>query len=268
VATKCAYCGKPFEPPPKNQGKRTCSRSCAVAISWRDPVKAEKRIQSLKRVQSTPEAIQRTVDANNRRWAQLGEREKLADRNRRDWADPEHKSKRSAAIKEARNRPEQREKYSRMRTEQWTDPEYRQKVTDAVNAAYQKPEVKKKLSGLLSARWQDPVWKLRQIAVNGMRKPRGNRRISPEKLEQLRDGLRQGLSIRQIARLTGVNRGTVNSYCHIFRADAPMCEHGVRIYQCSICGGARRELVDGVLVMKHGPQKRNIKTLVIDETPI
>lgn len=152
---KCQNCSKEFETETK---RLTCSRSCAVALSWKNPKSAASRKIGISKSKKTPEAIRQLAEHNERRWSRPGEREKLSEQNRREWANPRKRAKRSAGIKRAHGTPEKRYFYSRMREEQWAnDPEYRRKTLAGMRHRFDSPEFKLMFSNLLRERWLDPI---------------------------------------------------------------------------------------------------------------
>lgn len=162
----CATCGKSFDPlnpgRPNDPPRKTCSRSCAVSLSWK--TNTEKRRRSITAARSTPEARARQVERNNERWAQPGEREKLAERSRKMWAKPRTRAKLSKAIKQAQNDPSRRAQASVVRTILWRDDEYRAKVIEGVRRSHTTPEARAKFSRLLTERWNDPAIRARMSA--------------------------------------------------------------------------------------------------------
>lgn len=177
----CASCGNTFDPPPKSR-RRTCSRSCAVALAWKDPDKSAKRRASILLARRTPESRAASTAANNRRWAKPGERERMSEWNRRRWADPAIKTSLSYSIRAAALTPERRKKASLERAAAWQDPEVRSRMMAGMIAAHQRPEHRALMSAALRARWQDPVKRLpllaavRRNSVLARGRPRPNRR--------------------------------------------------------------------------------------------
>lgn len=161
-AVTCENCGNSFV---STSRRRTCSRSCAVTLSWKS--NPEKRRASIAKARNTPEQRARTIEINNRRWGQPGERERLSERNREMWRNPRMKKKLSRAIRKSHSTPEMRAHYSRMRTEQWaSDAEYRAKTIAAVRLHHSAPEARAKFSKLLAERWNDPVIRAKMTVAN------------------------------------------------------------------------------------------------------
>ena len=156
----CAVCHAVFTPPPGSK-RTTCGRSCQVALAWKDPEKAARRIASLKADRAKPERQAVLARLNDKRWARPGEREKLSELNRQRWASGEFNGARIAAAWT----PERRAASSEMRRRQWAQDEaYRRKTTEGIRRALQSPEYRARFSALLKARWQDPAWRAKYLA--------------------------------------------------------------------------------------------------------
>jgi len=155
----CVICGAAFEPTAPKSSRRTCSRSCRVVLAWQnDP---EKRLASLRAAKRTPEARAKQTEANHRRWAQPGQRERLATWNRQRWADPDIKAQLSAAIRAGWDE-DRRAAFGDFRRRQWAEnPAYRAATTAGIRKALGSPEHRAMFSRLLRARWQDPAWRER-----------------------------------------------------------------------------------------------------------
>lgn len=185
MSSTCQNCGIEFTPPPDNKARRSCSRSCAVALAWKDPESSARRRASIEKARRTPESRARSVAANNRRWARPGEREKLSERNRKMWAKPRMRKKLSKAIRAAQGTPEQRAFYSRMRTAQWADPEYRRKTIEGIQRSKGSPEARALFSKLLRERWTDPAMRAKYTAANANRNnPEHRARLSAMMLKR------------------------------------------------------------------------------------
>lgn len=141
--------------------RQTCSRSCAVACSWR--TNREARLASISAAQKRRGA--QIAEFNRQRWARLGEREKLSERNRRAWADAKTRERLVTGIRERQRTPEMRRFYSDLRRAMWRDPAYRARVTEIVAASHRTPEYRALFSALLRERWRDPVWREKWMAA-------------------------------------------------------------------------------------------------------
>ena len=117
MALECVMCGAVYDRPRKSK-RRTCSRSCAVALSWLAPGVAEARARINSISHSTPEAIERTRKVNLERWSDPKERERLSQLNEQRWGDPTYKAEVSAQIRAAWT-PEIRGKASKQKQEYW-----------------------------------------------------------------------------------------------------------------------------------------------------
>src|ERR1700674_140381 len=166
----CENCATEFEQPlVEKNGKmrpawrRTCSRSCAVALSWKND--GEKRRASISAAHSTPEAAQRLADFNARRWSRPGERERLSDWNRARWADPAIKQHLTEAIAANHRTPQMRQLYSRLRAEMWKNPELRARTIAGIRASKGTPKARAKFAMLLKARWNDPILRPKYLAA-------------------------------------------------------------------------------------------------------
>lgn len=163
----CEVCDAFFSRAPRSVA-RCCSRSCANALGWRGEGQKEKRCAALSEAQSTPEAVARTHAVNKRRWSKAENREKLSKQNRREWADPAKKLRRSAAIQAKQGAPSQRKHYSEMRKADWKRPEYRDKCYAAATAAQRSDANRAKLSEKAKQRWANP--EMRAKYIDGMHK--------------------------------------------------------------------------------------------------
>ena len=149
----CEHCNVEFDPPTAKSRRRSCSRSCAIALSWN--TNRAQRVRSISAAHKRRGPAQ--AEMNRQRWARPGEREKLSERNRQEWADPISRERRSAAIQRAHSTPEKRQFYSDLRRAMWRDPVYRARVTQIVRESHQTPEYRALFSALLVERWKDPV---------------------------------------------------------------------------------------------------------------
>jgi hypothetical protein len=159
----CENCFTVFEPATPRSSRRNCSRSCAVALSWKNPATKAARKAGIAADKRSPEAQKRLATFNQERWARPGERERLSDQNRREWSDPKARSGRVANIKKAHARPALRQFYSDLRKALWADPEVRARMTEGVRIAHSTPEARAKFSALLSARWRDPQFAAKMV---------------------------------------------------------------------------------------------------------
>ena len=162
----CEECGAAFERRGPKSKRRTCSRSCAAAAAWKnDP---GRRIASIKIARRTPESRAMSTAANNLRWSRPGEREKLAEWNRKRWADGRVKRRLSRAISRSWT-PERRAQASEIRRLEWAhDAAYRAATVAGIRRSKSSPEARALFSELLRARWQDSVW--REKWTEGMRR--------------------------------------------------------------------------------------------------
>jgi hypothetical protein len=179
----CPVCRGEFVRKKKSRAL-TCSRSCAVALSWRNPEVKERRGASISATLTGPEHSARITRNNHERWSRPGEREKLSEQNRRRWADPETKVRVSLSIQREHGTPEKRALYSRIRKAFWDDPAGRKRMVDGIRRSKSTPEAKAKFSALLKARWQDPVMRAKYIAGN--RRRAGNRKGKKQSAEHVR----------------------------------------------------------------------------------
>lgn len=158
----CLNCRAEFTRGKKSK-RTSCSQSCCIAQSWKDPKTHAKRkagIAKDKEARST-----RAREANEKRWAQPGEREKLSELNRKRWADPYQNAKQSVAISKSRT-PEARAAISERMKARWADKAGREKLVGGIRKSKQTPEARAKFSALLTERWQDPVWREKWTAAN------------------------------------------------------------------------------------------------------
>lgn len=167
----CAICEACFDRGDKRSGRsgrkrythyndrRTCSRKCWGALSWRGDGVHAKRCAALHKSQSTPEAVARTKRTNAKRWARPGERKKMSEQNRRLWADPIGNAIRSQAIAKAARKPERRKKDSERRKAAWANPETRKKMLAGMEASHRVQAYRASASERMRARWRDPKWR-------------------------------------------------------------------------------------------------------------
>lgn len=96
---ECENCGEVYDRPRKSK-RRTCSRSCAVSLSWKNEETRAQRTASIIDAVNTPSNRRRISRENRKRWARQGEREKLSELNKSRWADESFKEKTSATIRD------------------------------------------------------------------------------------------------------------------------------------------------------------------------
>jgi RNA polymerase sigma-70 factor (ECF subfamily) len=158
----CELCGGEFERPRKSK-RRTCSQKCWAALSWRNPETRAKRCASIRATKLLPKYRKIAIEANHRRWARPGEREKLAERNRN--LTPQQLADRGRRIA-ARwaNDPELTKRASDFRRAWWQVPENRQKAVDIMRTVHQSDDAKAGFSARLRARWQNPRMRTRLLA--------------------------------------------------------------------------------------------------------
>lgn len=106
----CENCNEIYDRALKSK-RRTCSRSCAVSLSWKDERARIQRTISITEAVNKPANRARISKENRKRWSRDGEREKLSALNKSRWANPEFKAKTSAAIQDAWT-PEARANFS------------------------------------------------------------------------------------------------------------------------------------------------------------
>lgn len=171
--TACQRCGAEFASP--NPNRRTCSRSCAVALGWLGDTRDKRRASLSAAQKARGEEI---AEQNRRRWAQPGEREAMSERNRRRWADPATRARLTEGIRARQSSPEMRRLYGEIRRRLWRDPEYRARASEAIRRSKGTPEARAMFSALLRERWQDPVW--REKWMNTMSRLRAKAALAPE----------------------------------------------------------------------------------------
>jgi hypothetical protein len=154
-------CGKEFERKPTSK-RTTCSRSCAVALSWRDPKAKAARSKSIKAQKATPEARQQQREQNERLWADPKQHERLSEWNRQRWADPTISAQTVASIKAAFT-DERKAAISEQRRAEWADPEIRAMRMASLRRAFSTPEWRAQFSERLKARWRDPIMREKYI---------------------------------------------------------------------------------------------------------
>jgi hypothetical protein len=176
----CPVCRVEYVLPPKSK-RITCSRSCGIKWSWKQPGTAERRYQAMVAARRTPEARARTVEINNKRWARAGEREKLSEQNRKRWADPYQNAKQAVAIQRVNATPEKRELQRQRIKARWDDPAGREKLVGGIRKSKSTPEARAKFSKLLKERWEDPVMRAKYTAGN---KERNRHRAEQAKQKQ------------------------------------------------------------------------------------
>lgn len=159
MGVNCTVCGSPFIRTSSKSKRVTCSRRCAVTLSWRNPETKAQRKASISKNKQQPEVQEKLAEFNRQRWAREGEREKLAQRTREMWADPEKHEQLTMAIAAVNRAPEKRAFYSELRREAWSDPVYREKTVAGIRASKSTPEARALFSRLLKARWDDPIWR-------------------------------------------------------------------------------------------------------------
>lgn len=152
--TVCASCGKPFDRPAGSQ-RRTCSRSCAVSLGWRN---ASPEVRAARCEANSVAQIRAGAGArlNTMRWARPGERERSAEKNRERWADPDYKARVSAAISAAHQSAEGRRVLSAAALKRWADPAIRERMLAGMVRSHQSPRHRRLMSRIRKLQWQDP----------------------------------------------------------------------------------------------------------------
>jgi len=152
----CASCHGEFERPHKSR-RATCSRPCAVALSWRGEGARERRVSGIKAQRATPEGKANTVGRNIARWARPGERERLGELNRERWADPVAAAERAAAMRATNGTEDNRLKASDIRKAAWADPETRERYLAGIRAGKATERSSANSSMAMVRRWRDPA---------------------------------------------------------------------------------------------------------------
>lgn len=163
MTSSCKICGKGFEPPERNPTRQTCSRSCAVALSW--GTNREQRLSSIRAERSSPESRARQTRINLEQWAgNDSRRAALSERNRREWADPARRAARIAVYTELMRQPERREFCSQLRTAMWRNPDYRARCIASMMPRFSDPRWLAKISEVRKRLWRDPVYRAKTVA--------------------------------------------------------------------------------------------------------
>jgi hypothetical protein len=140
---------------PKKSKRHTCSRSCSMAWSWRQPGTAERRHEALLAAHRTPESRAKKVENNKKRWAKPGEREKLSEQNRQRWADPYQNAKQSVGIARSRT-PEANAAISKRMKDRWASPEGRKLMEETAALGNAKASSAANRGAAMKRRWEDP----------------------------------------------------------------------------------------------------------------
>lgn len=127
----CENCGAGFDRPRKSK-RVTCTRSCAVSLSWKNEGTRELRSASIRVAVNAPQNVKRIIAENHKRWARPGERDKLSEQNRREWSDQAKAESRTASIKAANSTPEKRELYSKIADRKWSDANFRERAVEGM----------------------------------------------------------------------------------------------------------------------------------------
>ncbi len=174
---KCRSCKKPFTATKDKASARsrvTCSRSCAVALSWTTPGVRERKIANIRIERQSPEAKARLAAHNARRWAKPEEHERLSNWNKARWADPKINKDLSAAIRKAHAKPAFRKLLSDIRKRNWKNPDYRHRMIERNKIGHNTPEFIIMFKRRLAERWADPV--ARQKMLLGRAKVESHKR--------------------------------------------------------------------------------------------
>jgi hypothetical protein len=215
MTLKCKICGKPYERGLKSK-RQCCSRSCWIALSWRNEETAAKRRATMSIVQK---ARRCGANLNRMRWSRPGERERLSEWNRKTWADPEIRKKRSAGIRRQARRPEFRKKMSDIRKRDWQNPEYREKMITGNRRGHGRPEYRKLFSDNLRRRWAEPKSRaklLKAVRETAAKINRG-RGLTQEQvalywaLQQLAAGGVVDMPSRQLCREAGIGMARIET---------------------------------------------------------
>lgn len=177
----CRTCRREFTRKKKSKSV-TCARSCAVALSWRNPGTKAQRKASITAQKRTPEGRAKSVAVNNKRWSDPKQRERLAEQSRKRWADPVQHALLSSKIRVVQRSPEKRAKASEARKRAWDDPEIRARMTAGIQQSKSSPEARAKFSKLLKDRWADPVWRAKYTEANKRRNTERLRKVTSERM--------------------------------------------------------------------------------------
>ena len=96
----CVICSSEYERPRKSE-RRTCSKSCAVALSWQAPGVKERRSESILEAKASPRGKVNHANANRVRWADPLQHEILTAKNVKNWRDENFRERTIQAIKAA-----------------------------------------------------------------------------------------------------------------------------------------------------------------------
>ncbi len=131
-ASICIICHCEFKPVARRTV--TCSRSCARKLAWRNPDMRRRHSASLKKAKASAAARQEL----SKRWKEYCARPEIKEHRsevqRRIWADPVKRAKRTMALEEAwENHPEKRAAFSKRRKRDWQNPDFRAKTIAAMH---------------------------------------------------------------------------------------------------------------------------------------
>lgn len=167
--------------------RRTCSRSCAVSLSWKSPEVSAQRRSSIKTARKSPEARARIAKLNKERWSDPSEREKLSKRNRERWSDPETNAKLSASIAKAARTPDRRKELSERMKKRWDDPKTRAELEEAARIGRQKPEYRESLRRAMKKRWANPKQREQLLKAVELNRLKATKAHKSKKVETTND---------------------------------------------------------------------------------
>jgi hypothetical protein len=117
----------------KRKGTKTCSRSCAHYLAWRNPAMRAKHQASVKASRADPKVRARMWETIIAAHRTPESRAKKSETNRRSWADPEQRVRRVLSIKAAWDGDAARKaRHAELKQAHWSDPEYREKALAAM----------------------------------------------------------------------------------------------------------------------------------------
>lgn len=131
----CVICLKEFQATRKQT--KTCSYSCGRHLAWQNEDMRARHKISVKRAANTPQRIEKMTKLSRTLCAKPAERLRRSECNRRNWADPEIRTRRIISIKEAWKGDAAKERIAKASSKKnalWSDTEWKAATVAAMRS--------------------------------------------------------------------------------------------------------------------------------------
>lgn len=106
-----------------------------------------------------PDFREKMSQISKERWEDPDFRGKMSQSRKDMWEDPKRREKRSEQVKEQWADPEYCEMMSQKLKEHWADPKYREKVSQSLKNAWVNPDLREEKSQWAKKQWKDPEYR-------------------------------------------------------------------------------------------------------------